>query len=148
MFSALANHVNSNGFTNFSGTISAWSYYDDPFGSSAIVYVGTQGDIFGGGYQTITENLSSQYYYFRPTLQLGNYCWVRASITSGSTNIVLDSLNTWLSLSSTRNWQLNNSTPYSTETTNLLIEISTSTTGTPVVASGTIILSAAMLDPS
>lgn len=70
---------------------------------------------------------------------VGDGYWIRATKTSGFTP-TSGTLGTWLQLSADRYWAL--SVTNATRTCTLKIEISTSSSGTPVVSAGTVTLSA------
>lgn len=94
------------------------------------------------------SSLSSQsgmWVWYQPlTTGIGSSYWIRATLQSGTTPTTNAGLGTWLQLNANRLWQ-NDRAPASgigSTTSTLLFEISTSATGTPVVASGSYTITA------
>ena len=143
MFSTngIANAVVAAGPTNFGGTLYAYTSYKT--NASATVEFGSDGSISGIGVATdggvITDTISGDTWYSPNTTGIGSSYWVKATtgdFVNGSPT------GSWESLSSTQAWYVDVIGDSQTMIASLFIEISSSGTGTPVVASGTVVLQA------
>lgn len=127
------------GPTNFGGTI----YVSRLFTSPAIagVQFSTNGNIDRIVTGTVfTDTINDDTWYAPATTSIGNSYWIRATLSSGSTPST-GTMNSWLALSTARQWQ-NSQTFTGSRTSTVLFEISSNSSGTVIVASGTITMQA------
>jgi hypothetical protein len=82
------------------------------------------------------SSLQPTAWYTPTTTSIGNSYWVRGTTQSG---VSTGTMGTWLALTSARTWSLSVGSG-GASTSVVLFEISSSATGTPVVASGNIII--------
>lgn len=107
--------------------------------SSCQVTFQTDGSVTGSFSGTSGSNEASGDIWYSPvTANIGNNYWIRGTVTSGSTPSSGQAVNTWLALSSARGWTYNSGTggAVSNRSGTMLFEISPSSSGTPVVCSG------------
>lgn len=128
------------GPTIFGGAISAFR-----FGASAAsvtASLNTDGSLSasGSGDTVNVSQVNGDSWYAPPTTGIGSSFYVRATLSSGSAPSSGSGTGTWLALSSARSWTYNSGTggAVSSRSGTLLIEVSPSATGTPVVCSGSI----------
>lgn len=95
---------------------------------------------FGGNSSGTVDTVDTSNMWARPAhAWFGLNHWIRATLTSGTAPST-GTMNTWLALSTNRNWTVarTQGEGVGTDTSTILFEISTSSSGSPVVASGTI----------
>lgn len=129
------------GPTNFGGT-----HERSILGSSGLtasVSFLTDGNIDTGGGGTATiDTLDADTWYSPATVGIGSSYWIRATLSSGSTP-TSGTLNTWLQLNTARSWSNNSGAgAVGTRTSTLSVQVSSSSTGTPVVCSGSVTITA------
>jgi hypothetical protein len=133
----------SAGPTNFGGMIYAYqTIVGDPGGG--IVYFSSDGSVIGSagsnaGETVIIDTLSGENWYVPNTTGIGSSYWIKATVTSGAQPSGT-SVGLWVSLSSTASWGNFASGDGSVSSSTLFVQISSSATGTPVVASGNVTL--------
>ena len=134
------------GFTNLGAAAGPTSGYDGATATalniggtaSATLNFNTNGTITLTATGTPTGSLPSDW-YLPTTTSIGNSYWVRAQLNSGPA--VTGTVGSWLALTSARSWT-QSASGGNTNTSVLFMEISSSATGTPVVASGLITVEA------
>jgi hypothetical protein len=134
------------GFTNAGAAGGPTSGYDAAtagalnIGGTASVTldVNTNGTITQSVTGTPTGSMPSAW-YTPTTTSIGNSYWVRATLNSGTA--VTGTVGSWLALTAARSWT-QSASGGNTVTSVLSIDISSSATGTPVVATGLITLEA------
>lgn len=127
------------GPTDFGGTIS--SYRFGASASSCTATLNTEGSIDGSwSGDSGSDTISSDNWYYPNLAGVGASYWVRATLSAGSTPSSGSGTGTWLQLNATRSWTYNSGTggAVSSRSGTLLLEVSTSSGGTPVVCSGSI----------
>lgn len=99
----------------------------------------TDGDLRVMSHGNVVDQNTS-WYTPDPTASIGNSYWVRATLQSGQTPSSGDALNTWHQLSAVRSWTYTASAGggFASRQGTLLIEISSSASGSPVVTSDSI----------
>lgn len=139
MFAANAiQHQSSGGPSNFGGTL--WGY-GESFAASVEVIFNTNGSIVGVVTDySITDTINGDNWFAPNQTGIGSSYWIRATVVSGSITTGSPT-GSWLSMSSTTSWTVFRFGAGSANA-QLFIEISSSGTGSPVVASGTVNLTA------
>lgn len=129
------------GPTNFSGQIASYTLYKDSSSTATAEFLsdGAIQGYVGGSYgeSAIANTLSGQTWYLPNQTGIGSSYWINATLITGSTP-TSGVLNSWQSLASGASWELSIFGTSLLETSTLLVQISSSATGTPVVASGTV----------
>lgn len=87
---------------------------------------------------TATVPQSPQEWYRPLTTGIGGSYWIRATALSGT--VTTGTMGTWISISPNPVWTVDSLTTTSTKTCTVLFEISTSAGGSPIVSSGTYVL--------
>jgi len=133
-------HQSSTGPTNFGGTIYGYADGNNYYSSSVTATFSSSGSVDATTTAAaITNTISGDTWYSPNTTGIGSSYWIKATVSSGSTPTG-SSIGSWISLASDQSWSLD-ATNFSTlYQSNLLVQVSSSATGTPVVCSGTIIL--------
>jgi hypothetical protein len=89
-----------------------------------------------------SNSLTGTSWYTPTSPGIGNSYWIRATSTSGNPPNGGGALNTWLPLSSGQTFTMSVTSIYSIRAGNVLFEISSSSSGSPLVSSGTVYLEA------
>ena len=141
MFSTngIANAVSAAGPTNFLGGISAYNPYGG-LEASAIFTLQSDGSVVGsiGSTEfetTLSNSLSGDTWYSPITTGIGSSYWAQATIVYGPTPNGTP-VGSWESLASDLTWSITLSGTNVSSSTVLSVQISSSPTGTPVVATG------------
>jgi hypothetical protein len=127
--------------SNFGGTVSAFRLGTSP--ATVTLFANTDGSMSATFVDSATQNqVSGDTWFGSVSAGIGNTHWVRATATGDTLNS--GTTGTWQQLNLARSWSLSSlgGAGGSLRFTNVFLEISTSATGTPVVASGTYFLEA------
>lgn len=93
--------------------------------------------VFDGG---TTVPLSAYWYGPSPSTGIGSSYWIR--VTASGIGVTAGTVGSFISLGAGQTWSRNATVAAGTRTTTLTIDISSSATGTPIVASGSLVLEA------
>ena len=132
-------HQSSGGPTNFLGSISTYNPYGG-LEASAIFTLQSNGSVVGSigatEFETALSNsLSGDTWYSPVTTGVGSSFWAQATIVAGPTPDGTP-VGSWESLASDLTWSRTLSGTNVSSSTVLSVQISSSPTGTPVVATG------------
>lgn len=139
--SGIQHQAETAGPTSFGGTI--YGFVQDDSYAYAEVTFGSNGSISTATFlYTVTDSIGGDSWYAPATTGIGSSYWIRASVTSG-TSPTGTSLNTWNSLSSPATWTLEAGFPGGgptniTKSCTILVEISSNSSGSIIVASGSV----------